>query len=253
MGIYAMTGSATGIGAAVKKKLEDRGDQVTGVDIKDSDIVADLSTQEGREKAVAGIQNAAPDGLDGFIPVAGVGTTVPDLALILSVNYFGARILTENVKELLVKKKGTVVIVSSNSAPLPGISEDLVNVLLEDNDEEKARKLVKSLDGTNAYAGSKLALTRWMRRVAPSWAAEGVRVNAVAPGATMTPLLQEGLDHPEYGEAIRNFPVPLGGFGTPEQIADGILFMLSEGSSFCCGSVLFVDGGTDALLRPDQF
>ena len=109
-----------------------------------------------------GIRNEASDGLDGFIPVAGVGTTVPDLALIISVNYFGARILTENVKELLVKKKGTVVIVSSNSAPLPGISEDLVNTMLEENDEEKARKLVKSLDGTNAYAGSKLALTRWM-------------------------------------------------------------------------------------------
>ena len=105
----------------------------------------------------------------------------------------------------------------------------------------------------NAYAGSKLALTRWMRRIAPTWAAEGIRVNAVAPGATITPLLQQGLEHPAFGEGIRNFPVPLGGFARPEQVADAVLFMLSENASFCCGSVLFVDGGSDALLRPDQF
>lgn len=253
MRVFAMTGSATGIGAALKKKLDDRGDRVIGVDIKASDIIADLSTQEGREKAVSGIQKAAPDGLDGFIPVAGLGPTVADFALIVSVNYFGARILIEKVKPLLVKKKGPVVIVSSNSAAFPGLNEDLVRIMLEDNDEQGARRLAKTLDGQNAYAGAKLALTRWMRRIAPAWAAEGIRLNAVAPGATMTPLLQQGLDHPEYGEAIRNFPVPTGGFGTPEQIADGIVFMLGESASFCCGSVLFVDGGSDALLRPDQF
>jgi len=248
-----MTGSATGIGAAVKKKLEDRGDRVIGVDIKESDIIADLSTQEGREKAVAAIQKAAPEGLDGFIPAAGLGSTVPDPDLIISVNYFGARILTENVKDLLVKRKSTVVMVSSNSVAIPGVRKELVDTMLEDNDEAKARELVKSLDGGNAYVGSKQALTRWMRRIAPIWAAEGIRVNAVAPGATMTPLLQKDLEHPEYGEAIRNIPVPLGGFGTPEQIADSILFMLGEESSFCCGSVLFVDGGTDSVLRPDPF
>jgi NAD(P)-dependent dehydrogenase (short-subunit alcohol dehydrogenase family) len=66
-------------------------------------------------------------------------------------------------------------------------------------------------------------------------------------------LLQRGLDHPAYGAAIRNFPIPLGDFGTPEQIAAAITFLLGPDAAFFCGSVLFVDGGTDALLRPDEY
>ncbi len=253
MKTYAITGCATGIGAELKKIIESQGNRTISVDLKDADITADLSTQEGREKAISGICNAAPEGLDGVITVAGLGPTVEDWPLIVSVNYFGSRAIIESLKDLLVKKKGTGVIVSSNSAALPNANEDLVKVMLEENDEEKSREMIKSLSGYDAYAGSKLALTRWMRRIAPVWAGEGVRLNAVAPGATMTPLLQQGLDHPEYGDAIRGFTVPTGDFGTPEQIANVIVFLLSEQASFCCGSVFFVDGGTDALFRPDQF
>lgn len=253
MKTYAITGSATGIGAEVKKMIAECGDKIITVDIKDADIIADLSTPEGREIAIEAIHKEAPDGLDGFIPCAGLGPQVPDTALVISVNYFGAKVLTEGLKDLLVKKKGTVVMVVSNSASFPGLNPDLIKFMLEDNDEEAACKLVKTIDGATAYAASKQALTRWMRRQTPGWAGEGVRMNAIAPGATMTPLLQEGLEHPVFGEGIRSFTVPTGDFGTPEQIASVILFLLSEQASFCCGSVFFVDGGTDALLRPDEF
>src|SRR5262249_41248832 len=83
------------------------------------------------------------------------------------------------------------------------------------------------------------------------WAGKGIRLNAVAPGATLTPLLQGGLDHPTLGAAIRGFPIPLGGFGTPDQVAAAIAFLLGPASTFCCGTILFADGGSDALLRPD--
>jgi len=69
----------------------------------------------------------------------------------------------------------------------------------------------------------------------------------------MTPLLQAGLDHPLYGDAIRNFPIPTGSFGSPVQIAAMVLFLLSPEAAFCNGSVFFVDGGTDAMIRPDSF
>ena len=69
----------------------------------------------------------------------------------------------------------------------------------------------------------------------------------------MTPLLQGGLDHPQLGEAIRNFPIPTGGFGSPEQVAAVFLFLLGAEAAFCNGAVFFVDGGTDAMLRPDDF
>ena len=70
---------------------------------------------------------------------------------------------------------------------------------------------------------------------------------------TVLPLLQEGLDHPQLGAALRNFTIPLGGFGTAAQIAAAIAFLLSAEASFCCGSVLFADGGSDALFRPTEY
>jgi NAD(P)-dependent dehydrogenase (short-subunit alcohol dehydrogenase family) len=54
-------------------------------------------------------------------------------------------------------------------------------------------------------------------------------------------------------DLIRAFPIPTGGFGRPEQIAAAVAFLLSPEASFCCGSVLFVDGGSDALLRPNAY
>ena len=254
MAIYAMTGGATGIGAAIKQQLTEDGHQVIVVDIQNADIKADLSTAEGREAAVAGIRAAAPDGLDGFIPCAGLGPNVRPLSLITQVNYFGALATIEGVKDLVAKKRGVIVVISSNSAPMEGTNQDYVNFCL-DGKEPEACDLINTLDGHNAYAGSKQAITRWMRRNTPAYAAEGVRMNAVAPGITKTPLTDKVMDDPELGQVMKDFgdSVPTGSMGLPAQIASGVCFLLSPAADFCCGSVLFVDGGHDAMLRPDQF
>jgi NAD(P)-dependent dehydrogenase (short-subunit alcohol dehydrogenase family) len=106
-----------------------------------------------------------------------------------------------------------------------------------------------------ANAASKIAVGRWVRRqaVTPQWAGCGIRLNALAPGAIMTPLLQEQLATPREAKAVRGFPVPVGGFGKPAQLADWIVFMLSDAADFLCGSVIFVDGGSDAYFRSDHW
>jgi len=81
----------------------------------------------------------------------------------------------------------------------------------------------------------------------------GIRLNAVAPGPVLTGLTRQALEHPLTGPAIREFPVPMGRWGEPEEIAAAVWFLLHGGGSFVHGAVLFVDGGTDALLRPDRF
>lgn len=89
MGIYALTGAASGIGAALAGSLREAGHEIISVDIRDADIVADLSNPEGRQAAIAGVRERAPDGLDGLVPLAGVPGGGPPGTLITSVNYFG--------------------------------------------------------------------------------------------------------------------------------------------------------------------
>lgn len=253
--IYAMTGGATGIGASVKEKLRERGDTVIVVDLRDADIEADLSTVEGRNKAIDGIKGLSPEGLDGLVACAGLPPVAKPLSLITKVNYFGAVDLIEGLVDWVAKKSGSIVAVSSNSASMPGLNEDYIQALLA-GDEGKACTLIDTLDGHNAYAGSKNALACWLRRQAPEYIREKrVRINAVAPGITATPLTEKVFNDEHLGAVMVEFEktVPFGEMATPDMIADTMIFLLDPESRFVCGSILFVDGGHDALLRPDQF
>ena len=85
------------------------------------------------------------------------------------------------------------------------------------------------------------------------WAEAGVRINAVAPGPVMTPLLQGDMDDPLTGEAVRQLKVPLGRMGEPHEIAELIAFLLGPLASWITGSIYYIDGGIDAEIRPDQY
>jgi NAD(P)-dependent dehydrogenase (short-subunit alcohol dehydrogenase family) len=249
----AVTGSASGIGAAVRARLERAGARVVGIDLRDADVLADLATVTGRERAVTEVRRRSAERLDGLVACAGLGPQHADHPAIVSLNYFGAAALLAGLRDALAAGDlPAAVAISSNSAPMPNADGPLVGACLAD-DESLARRLAGEQGGVAAYAGSKLALARWVRRTAPTaaWAGAGIRLNAVAPGATSTPLLQAGLDDPYFGPAIRGFPIPVGGFGDPDQIAAVVEFLLGPGARFVCGSVVFCDGGTDALLRPD--
>ena len=97
--------------------------------------------------------------------------------------------------------------------------------------------------GLSAYGASKAGVIQLMRVLALEYAAAGVRFNAVAPGATRTPMLeteQRLLGEPAEEAAAE---VPLGRLGTPAEIAAAIAFLLSPQASFITGSVLVADGG----------
>lgn len=254
MPTIAVTGSASGIGAAIRARLEHDGAIVIGIDLRDAEVIADLSRPEYRVAAIAGIERRAA-ALDGLVACAGLGPHVADHAAIVSVNYFGAERLLDGLRPALARAAApAAVVISSNSTTMPGAETALVDVCLS-GDESAARELATTLAGHEVYAGSKLALTRWLRRTAPrsEWAGAGIRLNAVAAGPVQTPLLQGGLDHPVYGPAIRGFPVPTGGPGAPDDIAAAVAFLLGPEARYVCGSVLFVDGGTDALIRGDRY
>jgi NAD(P)-dependent dehydrogenase (short-subunit alcohol dehydrogenase family) len=254
VGTTAITGSASGIGAAVRKRLESDGDRVIGVDLRDADVETDLGTPAGRERAVAAVRDAAGGALDRLVLCAGLGAHVEDLALIASVNYFGAvDVMDGLLPELAGRPDAAAVAVCSNSAQIAPVDEHPYVLALLDGDEAKARELVAKENGFVAYAGSKHALCRAVRRRARAWGEAGVRVNGICPGTTETPLLQGSIDHPVWGPAVASLDIPLGRHADPSEMAAVIAFLLGPEAGYVHGSLLYADGGNDATMRPDRF
>ena len=93
-----------------------------------------------------------------------------------------------------------------------------------------------------AYSASKGGISQLTKSLAIAWAAEGVRVNAVAPGWIATPLTQGLQDDPARSAAVLS-RTPMGRWGRPEDIAGPVMFLCSDAAAFITGAVLPVDGG----------
>lgn len=250
---YAITGSASGLGAAIRESLVAGGARVIGVDLRGAEFDADLATAEGRADAIAAVLEASDSILDGLVPCAGLGPQVPDVATMLSVNYFGAVALLDGCDDALAAgDEPAAVLISSHAVMLdPTVDPVLVDACTA-GDEDAARARATELPGNTVYASSKAALARTMRRRAAELGTRGIRVNAVAPGAFDSPLLQGGLADPNLRPLIEAIPVPLGRRGTPDDIAAVVTWLLSDSARYVHGALLVVDGGTDALLFPDR-
>lgn len=258
MGVYAITGGSSGIGARTVEILREKGHQVINIDLKNGDISANLATPEGRKAAVQTLFEMCPDGLDGMICNAGVSGDCANIPLIISLNYFGAVEVALGAFELLRRKGGSCVVTSSNSIAQGGARMDVVGLLNNRADEERILNLVKDADprtGHNYYAATKYALARWARRMAAEWGSQGVRVNAIAPGNVRT-AMTDNLT-PAHKAAVEALPVPIN-YGKedvlmdPVDIANAIAFVVSPEAHGINGVVMFVDGGTDALLNSEK-
>lgn len=251
-----VTGSASGMGAATRAVLEADGQRVIGVDLRDADVVADLSSPAGRQGAIDEIESLAGGALDGLVTWAGVAglTDVPG-SLLASVNYFGTVELLTGLRPLLATgDRPAAVAISSNSTTCqPGVPMDLVERLL-DGDEAEARVAADVAGALVTYPATKIAVARWARRHAPTeeWAGAGITLNVVAPGAVETPMLDATRADVTIGAFIDSFPIPVGRKGRADELAAFVRFLLGPDARFFCGSVVFVDGGTDALLRADS-
>lgn len=264
MGVYVVTGGSGGIGGKTVEILRSQGHEVVNVDLKDGDICANLATKEGRDQVIQAIHEKYPEGIDGLCCNAGVNGTGSNLKLIISLNYFGAVNLAHGLFNLLKKKGGSCVVISSNTISQGAARMDLVDLLnysqTKPINEERILNIVEKFDGTNLHVGNsiyvttKYALARWVRRVSPSWAANGVRINAVAPGNVATPMTVNMGDNAKA--ALAALPIPIN-YGTDdlmaaEDIANAIVFLASPLAHGINGNVMFVDGGTDALLNSEK-
>lgn len=251
MSITAVTGSASGIGAAVCQQLRDAGHTVIGIDRQQAEVVADLSTSEGRAAAAEQVIALSNGKIDGLVCCAGLGVTAPSSSLVVSVNYFGSTELIDLLQGALLKSDSpAITIIGSVAASQQASEPHAIVELMLSNDEAGARATADELGQPHiAYASSKYALTVHCRRLAVKNGSNGIRLNIVAPGAVETPLHEASKNDPRFGEAVRNFIAPIGRNGQPSEIADAVSFLQSAQASFVHGSVIYVDGGMDAMIR----
>ncbi|WP_166847172.1 SDR family oxidoreductase [Isoptericola sp. BMS4] len=257
MRTVVVTGAASGIGLATRRLLAGRGARTVGVDVQDTgdiDVVADLATPEGRADLCDGVRRLAPDGVDAVVANAGLAREDP---LTVAVNYFGTVATLDGLRTALAGSQAPRAVATASMASLLPRDATLVDRCLAGDEPAalaRSAELVGSGRGGLVYASTKAALCRWVRRNAPGpeWAGAGIPLNAIAPGVVETPMVADMLATAEGRAAIQAaVPMPLHGFMTAQVPALLLAWLVGEENTHVCGQVVFVDGGSDVVLRGD--
>jgi NAD(P)-dependent dehydrogenase (short-subunit alcohol dehydrogenase family) len=263
---YVVTGAASGIGAATTRHLRARGGRVVTCDLGDADVIADLTTAEGRAALVDGVMGLTQGHVDAIVANAGGGApeTSPSL------NFFGAVATLDGLRPLLKTSPAPrAVAVSSVAALRPPIST-LVEACLN---MDEAAAIAATRDAIAAgkpmsaalnspprevearlsvYGSAKHALQLWCRRAAPTsaWAGAAITLNVIALGFFDTPAAAYFLSDPDSRAAMARL-VPLRGAypGRPEEAAAALCWCVSPENSQMTGQILYVDAGIECQAR----
>lgn len=252
--ISVVTGAASGIGRATKELLEARGETVIGVDLLGAEIEADLAVAEGRDTLAREVTARADGRIDAVYAVAGLSDPTPRTG---AVNYFGMVATLTSLRPLLARSAAPRAVAVSSMAAVYPVDEELIMAMLADDEPtatRRAEQLVAEERGHLIYTTSKRAISRWVRRHAPTaeWAGASIALNAIAPGVVATPM-SAPFTTTEKSKAglLRQFPMPLNGIAPPEAVAEVLAWLGSVTNTHLCGQILYIDGGGDAVVRGD--
>ncbi len=246
-----ITGASSGIGQAIairlaqegcniainyRKSAEEAADteeqamqtacgQVENCGVKSLLVQGDVSKEEDVIESIEMVVDRF-GGLDILINNAGIQTECPTHELsaaefdrVLDINLRGAFLCArETIKHLLARQRsGTIINISSVHEIIP-------------------RPTYLS------YAISKGGMGNLTKTLALEYADRQIRVNAIAPGATVTPINQEWIENPAK-KAVVESHIPMGRAGTSEEMAAAVAFLASDEAAYITGQTLFIDGG----------
>jgi NAD(P)-dependent dehydrogenase (short-subunit alcohol dehydrogenase family) len=176
------------------------------------------------------------------------------------VNYFGTLATLTGLRPLLAGSPAPRAVATASMASLFPPDESLLESLLA-GDEAAAMARGGELEAAGGdlanliYGTAKRALALWIRRNAPTpdWAGAGIPLNAIAPGVVATPMTAAFTGTEEARKAILQMvPMPLNGIFEPRDAAYLLAWLTSEENAHLCGQVVFIDGGSDAVMRGDS-
>lgn len=210
--VIVVTGAASGIGAAAAQLLRESGDVVIGVDIREpasGNVDQFVPMDQGDSASIDAAISELPDNIDGLINSAGVPPGPKHSpATVLKTNFYGLREFTH---KLLVKmSKGSAIVNLTSGAGMGWaqntalLQEALAIKEISDVEDFATRHELHNngIENQAAYPLSKQLLIVWTASAYPVWKETGVRMNAVAPGAVDTPILDDFLT--AFGEESAN-------------------------------------------------
>jgi 3-oxoacyl-[acyl-carrier protein] reductase len=186
-------------------------------------IYFDLSDDEAMKIAVKQIKSEKKS-VDGLVNNAGAifvslfsMTSMNKMQEMFDINYFGQMKFTQHIVKMMMRQRsGSIVNISSSAA-------------------------IEGNEGRSAYAGAKSALITTSKVMARELGSIGIRVNAVAPGLTQTEMMESSTPQDALEETVNC--LSLKRVGEPKEIANSIMFLLSDLSSYMTGQTISVDGG----------
>ncbi len=245
--VAVVTGAASGIGRATAARLGSEGARLLLVDrdgaqlattAKDLGAAAHLEADVTDEAAVDGYVAEAESlgGIDLFVNNAGIeGRVAPIVDLALE---DWDRVQAVNARGVFLGLRAVL-----RSMTTAGRHGAIVNTASQAG--------IKGGPSFSPYIASKHAVVGLTRTAALEMASKGIRVNAVAPGFIDTRMMHDlerafGADDVEEARRRREAAVPIGRYGSPEEVASVIAFLLSDDASYVTGNVVLIDGGLNA-------